>query len=269
MRVLLTGATGKLGRELLPRLSQAGHEVVALTRRTFPPDVPARAVEGDLATGEGLEDATKGCDAIIHAATAGFGDRYSLRWAIFHRSAVDVAGTRRLLEAAARAGIAHVVFTSIVGIDRVPLYPRIYRYFKHKLAAERLVRESSVPSTTLRFTQLYPLVDQVLEWQFGIRGPVLVPETLGQPIDPGDAAEMVIRHVDQPAGDMVEFGGPQVLTAGEIVQAWKACRRIQRKEHFYRVPGPIGRAFIDGALTCPDRSVGRITWSEWLSRKYK
>ena len=267
MRVLVTGGTGNLGRQLLPKLARAGYEVVALSRRPLPADIPARYAPGDLSTGEGIEDAMLGCDALLHAATGGFGDRYSLRWAVFHRSGVDVRGTQMLLEAAERTGIGHFLFTSIVGMDRVPYWPSIYRFFKHKLAAERLVRESSTPWTIARFTQFHPLLDHIFKWQFGSPGPVVVLDALGQPIDPLDAADAVISHLGRdPARDAVEIGGPEVLAARDIVDAWTARRGVDRKAHVYRAPGKMGRAMVDGALTCPDQAIGTITWGKWLSR---
>jgi nucleoside-diphosphate-sugar epimerase len=266
MRVLVTGGTGKLGRELLPKLARAGHDVVALSRRPLPEDVPATHVRGDLSTGEGVDNAMSGCDAVLHAATGGFGDRYSLRWAVFHRAGVDVRGTQMLLEAAERTGINHFLFTSIVGMDRVPYWPNIYRFFKHKLAAERLVRESSTPWTIARMTQFHPLLDQIFKWQFGSPGPVIVLDAQGQPIDPSEAADAVITYLGRnPTLDVVEVGGPEVLTARDIVNAWTTRSGVDRKAHVYRAPGKMGRAMAEGALTCPDKATGTITWAEWLS----
>lgn len=266
MRVLVTGGTGKLGRELLPKLAEAGHDVVALSRRALPEEIPVTRAPGDLSTGEGIEDAIRGCDAVLHAATAGFGDRYSFSWAVFHRSAVDVRGTQMLLEAAKRAGISHFLFTSIVGMDRVPFWPNIYRYFKHKLAAERLVRESSIPWTIARMTQFHPLLDQIFEWQLTLPGPVTVLDAPGQPIDPSDAADHLITRLSgDPTRDVVEAGGPEVLTARHIVDAWRARRGVTRKARVIRAPGKIGRAMVEGALTCPGHPAGQITWGEWLS----
>jgi nucleoside-diphosphate-sugar epimerase len=267
MRILMTGGTGNLGRALLPKLAQAGHDLVALSRRPLPDNTPATYAPGDLSTGEGLDDAMRECDAVVHAATGGFGDRYSFSWAVFHRSAVDIGGTRRLLETAERAGVKSFLFTSIVGMDRVPGWPSIYRYFKHKLAAEALVRDSSVPWTIVRLTQLHPLLDQVLKWQFGMPGPVVSPETAGQPIDASDAADVVTSCVAKgPLNEVVEFGGPEVLTGREIVEEWRAHRGVKRKAHYFRAPGKLGRAMAEGALTCPESATGHITWGEWLSR---
>ena len=118
--ILVTGGTGSLGSGVVDRLNVAGEDVRVMSRYRR-----ANTVRADLLTGEGLEEAVEGIGTIIHCASS------PLR----KTRQVDVEGTRRLLQEAARAGVSHVVFISIVGIDRNPYYP----YFRHKLAAERAV----------------------------------------------------------------------------------------------------------------------------------
>src|SRR4030095_10889238 len=99
-------------------------------------------VTGDLATGDGVEAAVRGTQIVVHIAGTSSGD--------------DVKA-RHLMPAAARAGVRHVVYISVVGADRVPMASGIDRalfgYFGSKLGAERVVAESGVPWTTLRATQ--------------------------------------------------------------------------------------------------------------------
>jgi nucleoside-diphosphate-sugar epimerase len=116
MRVALTGATGYTGGRLLRALRGRGDEVAALAR---PASVTgalresgARVVEGDLRDEGALSRLVEGSDAVLHVAavyrTAGHPDGY------YHE--VNVAGTERLLEAAARAGVRRFVHTSTVGV---------------------------------------------------------------------------------------------------------------------------------------------------------
>jgi nucleoside-diphosphate-sugar epimerase len=118
LSVLVTGGTGNLGRELVPRLVATGYDVVVLSRKDRPA-IPngARAVKGDLTTGEGLDAALTGVDTIVHAAS-GAGDPRGLTYKSLKKS--DVEATQRLVDAAKGAGTQHVLYTSIVGIDKIP-----------------------------------------------------------------------------------------------------------------------------------------------------
>jgi uncharacterized protein YbjT (DUF2867 family) len=106
--VLVTGGTGTLGRALVPRLVAAGHHVRVMSRRPITrPGV--EAVYGDLATVAGLAEAVAGADVVVHAASS----------PARNTEAIDVRGTARLLQAARTAGVAHLIYVSIVGIDRL------------------------------------------------------------------------------------------------------------------------------------------------------
>ena len=102
--VLVTGGTGRLGRLVVRRLRDAHCDVRVLTRRTREPADGVQFVAGDLATGAGIDAAVDGVAAIVHCATSTRG---------------DAAATRRLVEAASRAGAPHLVYVSIVGVDAI------------------------------------------------------------------------------------------------------------------------------------------------------
>ena len=145
-QILVTGGAGKLGRLVVKHLSEVGYAVRGMSRRAIPgADWPGTQwVQADLETGVGLPQAVQGVDVIVHAATGG--NRHT--WQI------DVEGTRRLLEAAREADVAHVVFISIVGVDRVP-----YAVGKAKLAGEDLIEHSGLPWSILRATQFHYGID--------------------------------------------------------------------------------------------------------------
>jgi uncharacterized protein YbjT (DUF2867 family) len=109
--ILVTGGTGTLGRPLVRALTDREREVRVLSRR--PPDQaddePSVSwAVGDLTSGEGVQHAVEGVSAIVHCATRS------------SEPHADVEGVRRLLQAARQAGSPHLVYISIVGIDRVP-----------------------------------------------------------------------------------------------------------------------------------------------------
>jgi len=114
--VALTGASGYTGGRLLAALRDRGDEVSVLVRARSLSDAvrlrASRVVEGDLADAEALDRLVSGQDAVLHVAavyrTAGHPDDY-------YRE-VNVRGTGRLLEAAARHGVRRFVHTSTVGV---------------------------------------------------------------------------------------------------------------------------------------------------------
>ena len=262
MRILVTGGTGHLGRDIVGRLTDQGHQVRVLAR-TPGQNNAVEWVRGDLATGRGITEAVSGTEVIVHAATySPAARRGTFRPADFVRSPsdVDIGGTRQLLGAAGQAGVAHFLYISIVGVQhsRVP-------YLRLKATAEDLVRQSGVPYSIVAATQFYWLMDRMLG-RMG-RLPVLpLPTTLPMQLaDEGDFAAYVVECVaDGPRGDRQPFGGPQVMTFGEIAEQYQAARGLQRRI----VPVPLPRAAVRAAanLTCPEGRRGTTTWAEWLSR---
>ncbi|GIG91403.1 SDR family oxidoreductase [Plantactinospora endophytica] len=262
MNILITGATGRLGRVLTPELARAGHTVRAASRA--PAGEPASAgpsgvggdvhrIRLDLATGDGLPDAVDGVDTIVHLASAPYQRGYTRQ--------VDVVGTRRLVEAAGRAGVRHLVYLSIVGADRVP-----WPYFRMKIEAESLVAAGPVPWTVLRVTQFHEFLAGAMARL--PRLPVLPvdPEITVQPVDVADVAAHLRRRVTAPPGRTTEeFGGPVVLGAGVLFRDWLAARRIRRPLLRVPVPGRLGRSFRAGALVPSTGDRGRITWRQYLA----
>ncbi len=248
---LVTGGTGVLGRRVVERLRAAGVEARVFSRSGRP-----GTIRGDLLTGEGLDGAVRGVDTVIHCASSPF--RKSRQ--------IDLDGTGRLLEAVARAGVSHVVYISIVGIDRVSSYP----YYRIKLETERVVEGSPVPHTILRATQFYDLV--LMAIRALERLPMMpVPRGfLGQPIDAGEVAErLVALALSGPAGRARDAGGPEVRTLDDAVRAYLGITGRRRRVLPVPVPGKTARAFREGALTCPDEAYGEIRWEEFLRGRMK
>ncbi|MFD0570581.1 SDR family oxidoreductase [Kitasatospora gansuensis] len=175
--IMVTGATGVLGRQVLDRARHTGLPVRALTRRATLPDDPGVAwFTGDLAAGTGLDEAFAGVRTVIHCASD------------IRHFKNDIPAFHHLLEAARRAGVEHIVNISIVGIDRIP-----YPYYRIKLAGERLLETSGIGWTNLRATQ-FP---ELLNMAFGVLSKlpvVIVPTgTDCQPVDQGEVADRLVE----------------------------------------------------------------------------
>ena len=128
--VLVTDGTGALGRRIVERFEEVGVGSRVLSRSGRP-----GTYKGDLITGEGLEQAVGGVDTIAHCASSPFRKARQ----------TDVEGTKRLLAVAAGTGVSHLVYISIVGIDRVQSYP----YYRVKLETERVIEGSPVLAALL------------------------------------------------------------------------------------------------------------------------
>ena len=250
--VLVTGATGGLGRELVPRLVSAGYDVRVLSRQ----DRPARpdgveAVRGDVLTGEGLERAVSGVDAVVHSATSAF--RRVRR--------TEVVGTRSLIAAAARAGGPHFLYMSIVGVDRHP-----YPYYKAKRAAEMTVEAGGLRYTILRATQFHSLLDGLLTRM--ARLPVLpVPRGIRfQPVATGEVADRLVMLVDNgPSRHAPDIGGPEVRDLDDLARSWMQAHDRSRRVVHIPVVGRVARAFKAGVNLCPEHADGTVTWEAWLA----
>jgi uncharacterized protein YbjT (DUF2867 family) len=246
---LVTGGTGVLGSEVVERLRSGGIEPRVLSRSGRP-----GTIEGDLLTGEGLGEAVSGVDTIVHCASSPFRKPRQ----------TDVEGTRRLLDAASRAGVSHLVYVSIVGIDRVQSYP----YYRVKLETERVVESSPIPYTILRATQFYELVHRAVRAL--ARLPVVpVPNGLiGQPIDAGEVAGRLVElALAGPAGRVPDIGGPEVGPVDDAVRTYLGVTRTRKKILGFPLPGKTARAMRSGALTCPENRYGHVRWEEFLRER--
>lgn len=236
---LVTGGTGRLGALVVGRLRQAGHEVRVVSRRTGP-----RLFTVDWKTGAGLTAALDGVDVVVHCASA--------------PGSVDM--DRRLVKAAADAHVSHLLYISIVGVDRNPL-----RYYRTKLTAERIVEQSGVPYTILRATQFHDLIRMLLATLARI--PLMpVPDLSFQPVDVSEVAD---RFADlamaEPAGRVADMGGPQVLRLTDMARAYLEATGRRRPIVPFRLPGKVFGAFRAGYHRAPDHADGRITFADHLA----
>jgi uncharacterized protein YbjT (DUF2867 family) len=254
MKVLVTGGTGALGREVVEQLRASHHQARVLSRK---PGSGDDWVRGDLATGAGLETAVLGIDAIIHAASA------TTQWTKLQ--ATDVVGTRRLLAMAREVKVRHFVYISIVGMEGIS-----YPYYRSKLAAESVVRENLVPWSILRATQFHTLMETFLNAFTKLPGLAAVPyHWQFQPVDTSDVARRLVDIATKPpAGRLPDFGGPEIRDFKSIAAAWLIARGMKKRLVNLWLPLTFSRQFAGGKLLCPDHTDGVITFEQYLERRY-
>jgi len=259
-RILITGGKGVLGSALVPQLLATGYQVCATSRRPPAPEETTiewqRAIEWrtlDLATAEGIAEAVAGVDTIVHAAS----DPRRAKQ-------IDVDGTALLLRQAEAAGVSHFIYVSIVGIDRIS-----FAYYRHKLAAERLVKEAKVPWSILRATQFHSLLDMVFQAVNRLPFILLPTDFRFQPLAPDEAAQRLVEVVQAGPGERLpDISGPEILTAAEMIQSWLAVRGQRRKVFHLPIPGQVSASFRQGLNTTPEGQYGQIHWENWIAQKY-
>lgn len=245
--ILVTGGTGTLGRAVVQRLRDNGHDVRVASRRLRPAhELPQAWVTVDYHDKQLLERALGGVDAVVHCA-----------WSL--RGGVD----RVLIAAANRARVPHLVYISVVGVDRLP-----FVYYRAKFESERRIERSGVPFTILRATQFHSL----LAAAFGTFGrlpviPVLA-ETKMQPIDVREVgARLAEAAATTPAGHVPDLGGPEVREFGDLARAYLRHTGMRRIVWPIRLPGGTARALRNGWHLARDNAVGRITFEESLEER--
>jgi nucleoside-diphosphate-sugar epimerase len=248
MKVLVTGATGDVGRHVTERLLAAGMAVRALCR-SVPDGLPGgvEGVHGDLTAPETLDPAVAGVDAVVHcAAHLGGGGRD------LHRR-VNVGGTAALLAAAQRAQVGRVVHVSTLAVygrkcdgqfvrpaDGYDPFPDLRDdYAWSKIAAERWVRlyrdHGGLDTVVLRPGIVYggrrDFVARIA--RRGV-GPLLVvlgsPEMLLPLVHVHDVAEAVLRALRSSSApaEPLDLVGPDMPTQAEYLRRRNAARAAER-----------------------------------------
>jgi uncharacterized protein YbjT (DUF2867 family) len=255
--ILVTGGTGTLGRQVVPRLRAAGRAVRVLSRQAHPAADGIEYVTGDLLADEGIQATVDGADVIVHCAGGRKGD--------------DEA-TRNLVRAASQAGSPHLVYISVVGADRIPLVSGVDRamfgYFGSKLAAERVVADSGLPWTTLRATQFHDLALMTARQMAKL--PV-IPVPAGfkfQPVEVGEVADRLVElALGSPAGLVPDLAGPRVYEMADLLRGYlRACRKHRLMVPVW-LPGQAARAVRAGANLAPDHAVGHRAWEDFLTER--
>jgi uncharacterized protein YbjT (DUF2867 family) len=246
--ILVTGGTGTLGREVVVRLADAGRGVRVLSRRPRPASESSghEWAQGDLRRGGGLDQALAATDTVVHCATAPGG---------------DAAAARHLIEAARRAGTGHLVYISIVGVDRVPL-----GYYRAKLEVEHLLDASGLGVTVLRTTQFHDLIARACRALSRLPAMVVPARTSFQPISVDEVAERLVELAGAaPAGRVPDMGGPEILATTQLARAYLRATGKRRPVLALGLPGKTAAGYRSGGHLAPEQAVGRVGFEEFLT----
>ena len=211
-------------------------------------------MQADLATGQGMDEAVRGCDAIVHAASDPR-----------HADAVDVNGTRRLTGGRRPRLRPAPIIVSIVGVDQVPVSDD-----KRKLAAEQIVGRAGVPFSILRATQFHLFLDRAdrRAGGSGAARPAGSPRGVRHPACRGvrgrRTADAVHRRwTARPGHRLRRTRSALVPRCGGAV-ATGAAHEEAHRAHSLSVESPA-RALRAGKGTAPQGDRGAITWGKWLT----
>ncbi len=203
MRIAVAGATGRIGLLTIAALDRAGHQAVPVSRGTG----------ADAYSGQGLDDALQGAEAVIDVTNNPATDEAEI---------IDFFGTvtRNLLAAGQRAGVRHHVLLSIVGVDRTRTVP----HYAGKREQERLVEGGPLPWTIVQATQFHDFAAMAAGWAQQ-DGTATIAPLLVQPIAPDDVASALAEVVSgAPLRARVEIAGPETEDLVDMARRTFAVR---------------------------------------------
>jgi uncharacterized protein YbjT (DUF2867 family) len=244
MRIAVAGATGHIGALTVSALERDAHDVVRISR----------SLGVDLLTGEGLDDALTGVEAVVDVTNSTATDR---------REAVAYFGTatRNLLAAERRAGVRHHVLLSIVGVDRV----EGNAHYAGKREQERLIVDAPVPWTIVPATQFHDFGAMVAGWTERDGAATLAP-LLVQPIAPADIADVLAEvAAGEPLGRYADVAGPEPQDLVDMARRTNEVRG--RKVRLIPSWSGIFNATMAGDALLPGEGarIAPTTFDEWLA----
>lgn len=233
MKVFVIGATGVLGRNVIPRLVERGHEVRAVVREPRQAEIlwhtGVDAAVGDILDRESLRKPVAGCEAALHLATAIPPPGPHQEWS--RNDQIRREGTQNLLAAAANGGVRRYVQQSITFLygdtggqivdEAAPLHPR--DRLQSAADMEAMVRESTLEWCVLRGGALYgPHTGAEQRWRDACRtGSLRLPgdgSALISLIHEVDFARAFVQAVENaPAGSTYNVVDDEPVTYRELL----------------------------------------------------
>jgi len=236
MKILLTGATGYIGKRLLPLLLQEGHEVVCCVRdknRFYYPEgfeEKLQIIEVDFLDPKTLENIHSDIDAAYYLI-------HSMSGSAANYDELESLSAQYFIEKINQTKARQVIYLSGIVNDK-----SLSKHLASRKAVEDILKTGSVPATTLRagiivgsgsasFEIIRDLVHKL---------PVMItPKWLNtkcQPIAISDVLEFLTRSLLNPAtyNESFDIGGPDILTYKEMLLQFAQAKNIKR--YIYTVP---------------------------------
>lgn len=258
--ILVTGATGFIASQLIPRLLDRGHRVRALARRPRPLEsLPwSNAVEivtGDVLAAASLRPALQGVHTayyLIHGMSSGRG--YTER---------DLLAARNFAQAAAEADVRHIIYLGALADPESALAPHL----RSRIDTGAMLRRGAVPVTEFRVGVIagagstsFQMISHVTErLPIVAANPWLRHKT--QPIAAQNAVDYLIaaREKRPDRSCVFEIGGPEVTTYADLMLRYAGVRGLRRR--VVLIPGlpvwlmALGVAMLTPVTPCLARAV--------------
>jgi uncharacterized protein YbjT (DUF2867 family) len=229
MIVFVAGATGYIGRHLIPTLLAAGHQVRALVRdahraaSALPTTV--ELIAGDVLLPGAYATALSGVDAAYYLIHSMDHDDFSFEER-------DRAAARTFAQAAAAAGVPRIIYLGGLGDE----HTRLSAHLRSRQEVGAILADAGVPVTEFRAAVIIGAGSTSFEMlrELTERLPVMLcPRWVTSPIQPiavDDVLAYLVRCLDVPAtaGRVLEIGGPEVMTYQQMMQRFAQQRGLRR-----------------------------------------
>jgi uncharacterized protein YbjT (DUF2867 family) len=246
MKIVVIGGSGLIGKKLVSKLRELGHEAIAASRSSGV----------DAVTGEGLAEVLVGAQVVVDVTSSpSFEDAAVLDF--FEKS------TRKILAAAADARVGHHIAVSIVGVDRIS----DSGYMRAKVAQEKLIQSAAIPYTIVRATQFFEFIETIIA-QFPSDGQTVhLPPAFIQPIWSDDVADALIDiTLGAPANGIIDLAGPERFRFEEIIRQFLSATHDSRQVVVDSHARYFGAVLNDQLVPQGNSLIGSTHFEDWLNR---